>query len=57
VAQALWGLVALRHGAGFAYLRGKLEGLRRFRAARGLATANLAAVIETSERESWKYNG
>ena len=30
VAQALWGLVALRHAAGFAWLRGKIEGLRRF---------------------------
>ena len=30
VAQGLWGLVALRHGAGWAWLRGKMEGLRRF---------------------------
>jgi GT2 family glycosyltransferase len=28
VAHALWGLVAIRHGAGFAWLRGKLDGLR-----------------------------
>jgi GT2 family glycosyltransferase len=27
VAQGLWGLVALRHGAGLAWLRGKLEGI------------------------------
>ena len=28
VAQSLWGLLALRHGAGRAWLRGKLEGMR-----------------------------
>jgi GT2 family glycosyltransferase len=31
VAQGLWGLVALRHGRGWAWLRGKMEGLRRWR--------------------------
>ena len=30
ISQTLWGLVALRHGAGFPYLKGKLEGLRSF---------------------------
>jgi GT2 family glycosyltransferase len=30
VAQGLWGLVALGHGRGWACLRGKVEGLRRF---------------------------
>lgn len=34
VAQTLWGGVALRHGAGLAWLRGKWEGLRRFSALR-----------------------
>jgi GT2 family glycosyltransferase len=33
VAQLLWGAVALRHGAGIGWLRGKWEGLRRFSAA------------------------
>jgi GT2 family glycosyltransferase len=28
IAQSLWGLVAFRHGAGFAWLRGKWEGIR-----------------------------
>ena len=28
VAQALWGLIALRHGRLLAYLAGKLEGVR-----------------------------
>jgi GT2 family glycosyltransferase len=49
VAQALWGLVALRHGAGFAYLEGKLDGLRCFRQARGQAAPNLAAIVGSSE--------
>ena len=31
IGQVLWGAVALRHGAGLAWLRGKLEGLRGFR--------------------------
>lgn len=51
VAQALWGLVALRHGAGFAYLGGKLEGLRSFRRARGQPAANLPAIVESSEQD------
>jgi GT2 family glycosyltransferase len=51
VAQALWGLVALRHGAGFAYLEGKLDGLRGFRNSRGTSAANLASIIESSENE------
>jgi hypothetical protein len=31
VGQLLWGGVALRHGGGGAWLRGKVEGLRSFR--------------------------
>jgi GT2 family glycosyltransferase len=34
VAHLLWGGVALRHGAGFPWLRGKWEGIRDWRAAR-----------------------
>ena len=34
VAQLLWGAVALRHGAGLEWLRGKWQGLRGFSAAR-----------------------
>lgn len=51
VAQALWGLVALRHGAGFAYLHGKLDGLRQFQKARGEPSVNFASVVESSENE------
>jgi GT2 family glycosyltransferase len=35
VAQLLWGAVALRHGTGLAWLRGKWQGLCAFAAARG----------------------
>ena len=35
VAQLLWGAVAIRHGRGWAWARGKVEGLRLFSAARG----------------------
>jgi hypothetical protein len=34
VAQLLWGAVAVRHGRGWAWARGKAEGLRLFSAAR-----------------------
>ena len=46
--QALWGLVALRHGAGLAWLRGKVEGLRAPAGLRGCPTRG---VIVASERE------
>ena len=55
IAQALWGLVALRHGAGLAYVKGKLEGLRSFgtvrRVASGVAQTALREVLQQSERE------
>jgi GT2 family glycosyltransferase len=57
IAQALWGLVALRHGAGLAYVRGKLEGLRCFGLMRPAGALSESAqnalkdVLENSERE------
>ncbi len=57
VAQALWGIVALRHGALLSYFAGKVEGLRQFRDARGKHCASSAAIdhfsaaIEQSEKE------
>jgi GT2 family glycosyltransferase len=52
VAQFLWGAVALRHGAGFAWLRGEWQGFRRFFAARGQAldAKVLDSVLSTNER-------
>jgi GT2 family glycosyltransferase len=53
--QLLWGAVALRHGKGVAYLRGKISGLRFPRIARlehpGTNRDTLRAIVEASERE------
>lgn len=57
VGQSVWGFTALRHGAGFAYVRGKLEGLRRFPEMRRDAARDpegarrLARFIAASESE------
>ncbi len=52
VAQSLWGLVAVRHGRGGAYLRGKWEGLQMYRETRGGGPAHDAAgILEESERD------
>ena len=52
VAQFLWGAVAVRHGAGFAWLRGEWQGLRGFFAARGqtLDATVLESILRTNER-------
>jgi hypothetical protein len=52
VAQFLWGAVALRHGTGFAWLRGEWQGFRRFFAARGqtLDAKVLDRVLSANER-------
>jgi GT2 family glycosyltransferase len=46
VAQTLWGGVALRHGAGFAWGRGVLEGLSHFSAARKSCTPIDGKMLE-----------
>jgi len=57
IAQTLWGFIALRHGAPFSYIAGKVEGLWKFRQVRGKhranspAAGNLPAVLERSENE------
>lgn len=53
VAQVLWGLVSIRHGAGWAFVRGKWEGIRSFlgRRPRTLPFERLAAVLTEGERE------
>jgi GT2 family glycosyltransferase len=50
-AQSLWGLIALRHGAGLAFLRGKLEGLRQFRRVRRCGPPAVWDILEDSERQ------
>jgi GT2 family glycosyltransferase len=51
VAQTLWGLLALRHGALPAYIAGKVEGLQQFSKARGKYQGDLPAILERSEKE------
>lgn len=54
VGQLLWGTVAVRHGAGLAWCRGKWEGLRRFRKVRGRGKAAVSAeLIRQSEEKIW----
>jgi GT2 family glycosyltransferase len=50
VAQLLWGLVALRHGAGIAWLLGKADGLRMFASFRRVGE-RIAPVLGSSESE------
>ncbi len=52
VAQGLWGLVALRHGRGWSWLRGKMEGIFRFRKFRQpLRNSNVRQMLRESEKE------
>src|SRR5258708_36052945 len=54
VGQTLWGLLALRHGAGLAFVKGKVEGMRRFRQIRkdvGCSGSALSAILRESENE------
>ncbi|HMD70239.1 MAG TPA: glycosyltransferase family 2 protein [Bryobacteraceae bacterium] len=50
VAQALWGALALRHGAGVAWARGKWQGWRGFATARGSELFEPAALNELLDR-------
>jgi GT2 family glycosyltransferase len=51
VAQGLWGLLALRHGAGWAFVRGKIEGCRRFKEFRRSGNASVSKLLIQSEEE------
>ena len=55
VAQGLWGLVALRHGQGWAWLQGKWEGLRRSTEFRSPGprrlTNSLPKILRENERD------
>ncbi len=54
VAQGLWGLIAARHGAGWAFLRGKASGLLMLpamRNSRNNVARALAKILQQSERE------
>jgi hypothetical protein len=45
-AQVLWGAVALRHGRGMAWVRGKIQGLRQFSGARMKCQQEDPGVLE-----------
>jgi GT2 family glycosyltransferase len=50
--QFLWGLLAVRHGCGWAYLRGKIEGIRAGRQIPApKLNARLAPILEASEKQ------
>jgi len=51
VGQLLWGLVALRHGAGWAFVRGKREAIGTLRRTPRRTQQGLDAVLEESERQ------
>ncbi len=63
VAQGLWGGVALRHGRGLSWIRGVVEGLKHFRAARREFYRPDPGVLErlrqNERRISWmqRYTG
>jgi GT2 family glycosyltransferase len=46
IAQGLWGLVALGHGRGWPWLRGKVEGLRRFGEFRGGTASGVSPALD-----------
>jgi GT2 family glycosyltransferase len=56
VAHLLWGGLAIRHGCGFAWLKGKMEGLRRFASMRRSSTPSeaLERVIVESEGQIYR---
>ena len=49
-AQLLWGLVALRYGAGFAWLAGKAEGLLMWTSIRRNGAPEVASILGSSEQ-------
>jgi GT2 family glycosyltransferase len=50
IGQGIWGLVALRHGAGWAWLSGKLTAIVQARP-RAKSSPRLRAILSESERE------
>jgi GT2 family glycosyltransferase len=49
IAQLLWGLVAVRHGAGWSFLQGKYEGIKFFNARRRAGDQKVLDVLAVSE--------
>jgi len=57
VAQTLWGLVALRHGAFLAYVSGKIEGVRGFPSVQRHYSASFPPILEQSEAQIRELQG
>lgn len=51
VAQLLWGCVALRHGAGWAWVRGKLDGLKWYPGEHSTRWHAIRDTVERSEED------
>jgi len=53
VGQTLWGLLALRHGTGWAFLKGKIEAMKLFHTIRRKSSADgaLPSILRESEQE------
>jgi GT2 family glycosyltransferase len=51
IGQALWGLLAVRHGAAAAWMKGKWEGVRAFRSQRQPGPRKVLDVLRVSEGE------
>ncbi len=49
IAQLLWGLVAIRHGSGWSWFRGKCEGFGEFRVRRQTGLQKVLDVLKQSE--------
>lgn len=50
IAQLLWGMIAIRRGAGIAWIAGKLEGVRLFRSIRSSGHPHMYDVLAAGER-------
>ena len=60
VGQLLWGLVALRHGAGWAFLKGKVDGMQERRSRARDGHPGLEKILQMSEaqiREAQRRTG
>ncbi|HYP15170.1 MAG TPA: glycosyltransferase [Bryobacteraceae bacterium] len=51
VGQLLWGLVALKHGAGLAWVNGKIDGVMEFSSVRREGGGGIARVLGSSEKQ------
>ena len=55
VAQLLWGAVAVRHGRGWAWARGKMDGVRHYSGARAQMPEEDQAVLEQALQSNERF--